>query len=103
MHYHKFINRVDFGEVNFNKSTKDRVLWKKVCSIYFPEFGNLNNTIYFNSLNVLKDPDIFTVLETFLWSEEYKETVEELIDCLDGFGFEPLDLNTLKDDVKMEE
>lgn len=101
MHYVKYFNRVDFGEVDFDESIKERILFKKVCSIIFG--GYLGNGIYFNSLESLKDPEIFTVLETFLWSEEYLETVEDLIECLESFGFDPLDLNMLKNNDVVEE
>jgi len=98
--YVDHIDRIDFGEVDFDKSTRELVVFKEVCSINF--YSYLDKTVYFSSSNSLKNEAIFTVLETFLWSGEYEETAIDFVMCLQDLGVGPLDLNTLKSVKDME-
>ena len=96
---------VTFGELDYNGSTRKHLVWKKSCLFVFkilevkviPQDMRLSSMTS-NVLDVLKDVDIYNVIEDFVWSGEYKETPEELIECLNTWGYEKIDMSSLKTD-----
>jgi len=94
---------VIFGELDFNTSTQKYHWYYKMCGIEFSK--EESNNIHFSNLDTLKDPCIFDVIEDFLYSKIYKETPEDLVKCLEFWGYEkldPTDLNTETDKLDME-
>jgi len=111
MHYYIDNNVVGFGEINFEESTQDKLIWKTGIVINFNKLTANGPWIWLgsnskNDFTVLKNEGIFNVLEDFCWSGEYEETLEDLVKCLQFWEFEkldPLSLNTEKIKVDMEE